>query len=503
LSNLEEVFKVGGLPTVTFVEPIEFPALIVALRTPGRGIVIEGPSGIGKTTSVNRAIDQLNIAKNVLLLSARKSQDVELIKELPDMEDIGVVIIDDFHRLSDDIKSSIADSMKILADEERKESKIIILGINQAGQSLVNFAHDLNNRLEVIQFEANPRHKVIQLLEKGECALNIELNIKNEIADASHGSFYIAQMLAHQACLDSDVLEKREKNCITTVSFELVKGKVFDRLSRTFKTRTVKFAQGTKVRREGRAPYLHLLYWLGKSEQWNLSVDEALNKYPELKGSVVQIVDKGYLSNIIENNNEIRSVLHFDASIKLLSVEDPQYIYYLRNISWSSFAKEVGFMTMNFPCPYDFALSFDGSNRDIAKEIFDSLSEMEFEVFYDHNEQHRILAEDVEDYLRPIYMTDAQYVIALLGQQYPKRIWTRFESQHFKERFKENAVIPIWFDSVPEGTFDESARVGGYVFNSSKECAAQVKEIAELCRKKIAETRGKPGTTKSNIEHED
>ncbi|MDO9163720.1 MAG: ATP-binding protein [Methylococcaceae bacterium] len=302
MSNLEEIFKVGGLPTVTFVEPIEYPALVVALRTPGRGIVIEGPSGIGKTTSVHRALEQLNLTNNVLVLSARKLQDTDIIKELPGMESIGIVVIDDFHRLNNDIKCKIADYMKILADEERRDSKIIILGINQAGQSLINFAHDLNNRLEVIQFEANPIHKVLQLLDQGENALNIELNIKNEIADASHGSFYIAQMLAHQACLDSGVLERKEPNCVTTVSFELVKGKVFDRLSRTFKNRTVSFAQGTRVRREGRAPYLHLLYWLGKSEEWSLSIDEALKTYPELKGSVVQIVDNGYLENVNSSN---------------------------------------------------------------------------------------------------------------------------------------------------------------------------------------------------------
>ncbi|MDO9163995.1 MAG: TIR domain-containing protein, partial [Methylococcaceae bacterium] len=193
--------------------------------------------------------------------------------------------------------------------------------------------------------------------------------------------------------------------------------------------------------------------------------------------------------NIINGNDDIKAVLHFDPVTKLLSVEDPQYVYYLRNISWSSFAKQVGFMTMDFPCPYDFALSFSGSDRTVAEELFNALTEMEFEVFYDRNEQHRILAEDVEDYLRPIYMTDAQYVIALLGPEYPKRIWTRFESQQFKNRFKENAVIPIWFDSVPEGTFDESARVGGYVFNTSNEPAPQIEQIAELCRQKIGETR--------------
>jgi MoxR-like ATPase len=52
---LEDVFKRSGLPTYTFVEPAEYRHLKIALRTPGRGVVIEGPSGIGKTTAVRRA----------------------------------------------------------------------------------------------------------------------------------------------------------------------------------------------------------------------------------------------------------------------------------------------------------------------------------------------------------------------------------------------------------------------------------------------------------------
>ena len=88
-------------------------------------------------------------------------------------------------------------------------------------------------------------------------------------------------------------------------------------------------------------------------------------------------------------------------------------------------------------------LSFSGSDRAVAEAIFSGLEENEFETFYDKNEQHRILAEDVEDYLRPIYQTDAEFVVVLLGPEYPKRVWTKVQSLQFKERFKSGAVIPI------------------------------------------------------------
>ena len=97
--TLEQVFKTSGVPTYTFVKPNEYVRLIVGLRTPGRGLVIEGPSGIGKTTGVLKALEELSLLENTLKLSARKAEDIQLIAQLPSMGAIGTVLIDDFHRL--------------------------------------------------------------------------------------------------------------------------------------------------------------------------------------------------------------------------------------------------------------------------------------------------------------------------------------------------------------------------------------------------------------------
>lgn len=485
---LEEVFKTGGVPTLTFVEPIEFNQLLVALRTPGRGIVIEGPSGIGKTTSVLRALDALGLSEKALILSARRPDDVEMIVELPQMDDIGTVIIDDFHKLEDESKKDIADYLKLLADREDKNSKVVILGINLAGRSLIQFAPDLNNRLETIRFEANPDDKILELVSLGEQALNIRLNVQEDIASGANGSFYIAQMLCHQICLDASVLEAVEERIDIEVSFENSKGKVFERLSNTFKDRAAAFCIGRRIRTED-APYLHLLKWLSEADDWSLSIDGVVRTYPELKGSIIQVADKGHLTQLIESNESIQSVLHYDEITRLLAVEDPQFMYYLRCIPWGAFAIELGFKSIGFQNQYDFALSFSGEDRQIAEALFNKFQERETQIFYDKNEQHRILAENVEDYLRPIYQSEATYVIVLLGPSYPTRIWTKFESDSFKERFHNGGVIPIWFKSAPSGMFDESRRVGGVSFDDSEEIEPQAEEIVELCCRKLREDR--------------
>jgi hypothetical protein len=144
-------------------------------------------------------------------------------------------------------------------------------------------------------------------------------------------------------------------------------------------------------------------------------------------------------------------------------------------------------------------LSFAGADRAFAERINDVLQEMEFEVFYDFNEQHRMLAEDIEDYLRPIYQADARFVVALLGPEFTKKIWTKFESDQFRKRFASGSVIPIWFTTAPAGMFDESTRFGGFTFDPLKPMESQVQEIADLLRRKLAAVRQGDGAANATL----
>src|SRR5438046_1677177 len=92
----------------------------------------------------------------------------ERMAALPEMNADGVVLVDDFHRLELPVQESIADYLKTLADEERDTTKLIIIGINRCGESLVAFARDLNNRIDTLKFETNPDERVNELITKGE-----------------------------------------------------------------------------------------------------------------------------------------------------------------------------------------------------------------------------------------------------------------------------------------------------------------------------------------------
>lgn len=489
MALLEEVFTLSGLPTFTFVHPARFDEMRVSVRTPGRCLVVEGPSGIGKTTSISRIIEDLGLAQRCLTLSARKPSDLEVIPELPSLGDIGLVVVDDFHRLSKDVKASLSDFMKLLADTSDPNSKLVLIGINKAGQQLVKFANDLGLRIDVFRLEANPDEKISDLISRGEAALNIKFSNPMEIVSKAQGSFQIAQLLCHKLCILSDVTETQKLLKTIDLSIDVVIEDVMVELGRQFKEVSLSFARGSKLRREGRAPYLHILRWLAESDEWSLDISEALKVRPQHRGSVGQVLEKGYLADFI-NDGSLSQHFHFEPTTSVLSVDDPKLIFYLKNLVWRAFTRQVGFTVDYFPRKYDFALSFAGPQRLYAERLHEILTEREVAVFYDHNEQHRIVARNVEQYLTPIYRSEAAYVVPLLSPDYPTRIWTKFESDNFKERFGSGAVIPIRFTTVQEGYFSDEAKYGGLKFDPAADVEAQLQSIADILCKRIIEDRG-------------
>jgi hypothetical protein len=483
---LGEVFKISGVPTLTFVPPVEYGRLIANLRSPGRGLVVEGPSGIGKTTAVERAIEDEGLANRVVKLSARRNEDVEYIQLLPEVQDPGIVIIDDFHKLDPTVQAQIADYMKFVADRELASAKVIVIGINNAGQSLINFASDLANRLDILQFEQNPDEKIAELIEKGCAALNIEMSTKPEVIKAANGSFYLAQMLCFETCIASDIGQRCKEKRTLDISFEKVRADVWDRLSRVFREPCERFCRGNRFRRGGRAPYLHILRTLAESGGWMLRIREYERKNPNLRNSLNEVITKGHLSKLILEDADLPKRIHYDPQSQCLTVEDPQFVFFIQNLPWRTFAQDLGFTNVEIERRYDFALSFAGTDRDVAAALHKELTDRQFEVFYDKNEQSRMLAMDLETYLRPIYQSEAKLVVCLLGPDYPNRIWTRFEQQQFRDRIADGEVVPVLIGDARLDAFSELAKVSYETFSRRADFDLEIDRLAELLEAKVS-----------------
>lgn len=483
---LEEVFKISGVPTHTFITPSHAGRLKVSLRTPGRGVVIEGPSGIGKSTAVLTSLRELGLADHVAFLSARDLSDIEIIRELPAIDDFGIAVIDDFHRLPIADQHHIADLLKILADKESPKSKLIVIGINQAGSNLINFAPDLANRIDRIRFESEPDQKIMEMIEKGEQALNIEIAAKEGVIQGAQGSFYLAQLLSHEICTQANVLEKQETHTSVDTLYSSARRQVMERQRDRFGPSVRSFAKGTRFRPGGRANYYHILRWLADSPEWSINLIEEASRHPNENYSVRQVVDKKHLKRLCETT-EITSILYYNHVAKTLSVEDPHLMFYLSNLDWNDFVREIGFTKIENSTPYDVALSFAGEDRKYAEFLQNHLEEYGLAVFYDKAEEARILAGDVEQILGPIYEDGCRYVIAILGERYGIKRWTLFEASKYKHRIEEGRVIPIVSDKLPQTAFDPITKLGVRTWDPDGDLKKQAADTARIIAEKLSE----------------
>jgi hypothetical protein len=382
-----------------------------------------------------------------------------------------------------------------LADEESSGTKLIVLGINNAGRSLINFAHDLVSRVSIIRMGTTSDDKVRTLVAEGAAVLNCDLPI-TEIVRHSGGSFQVAQMLAQRCCIASGITEAQIERRPFNADFEKILNSVMDNLALRYADVAMDFAAGPSLNREGRAPYLHLLKWLSESREGSITLnDQLLNRHPNLQSSITTTVSGGHLLNHVNSKNDFSSLIHFDSRNRFLSIENPQFHFYLKHLDWSRFAMRVGFVNIEVEHKYDFALSFARDRRRHAAYLSNNLKLRELSVFFDSDEQDRILATDVEEYLARIYKSDATFVVCFISPEYPERVWTRFESKQFQARFGTESVIPITGGGdMDMSMFDTPSQVGYFPLIENQPLEPQLDDLTDLLSKKITAMRARPKT---------
>jgi hypothetical protein len=225
---------------------------------------------------------------------------------------------------------------------------------------------------------------------------------------------------------------------------------------------------------------------LAESQRWDIDLRDEIARHPEHRGSVGQVVDKGYLASHA-SREDIAAIIHYDPNGRILSVEDPHLIFYLRNLDWQRFPREVGFTNVELDHAYDFALSFAGEDRPMADALYQELDGDDYIVFYDENERHRILGADVEAFLGPIYSSDCRFVIAVLGPMYGEKRWTIYESEQFKSRFDEGHVIPIWNTNARPTRWDSTRGIGYLTFDPDADPRDEARRLAPVITRKYDE----------------
>jgi hypothetical protein len=307
--------------------------------------VLEGPSGVGKTTALRKAIEQLagegqrrDFAERVTVLSARSREDVARLRNIARWHE-GTVAIDDVHRLDKKLFSELVDYLKLLADSDERSKKLVLIGIPRAGQALVDLSFDVATRVGVFRLGRVTDDLILQMIERGEQAMNISFDRRSDIVLAAAGSLNIAQFLCSYACTGAKVLETVPRTVMVRCDIESVVPRVMETLARKFAEPVRKFAALGGARD---MTALRLLEMLANSEDGFLSLPRLKEERPELAPGIDRFLDGKWMQKLFREAPDVDKCLFFDASAMALVVEDPQLAFYLSRTHFGNIARSAG-----------------------------------------------------------------------------------------------------------------------------------------------------------------
>ncbi|WP_437956303.1 TIR domain-containing protein [Sorangium sp. So ce119] len=341
LRYIGDIFQAFGQPDITFVEPAQLPRLRAYLQVMGQGLVVEGPSGVGKTTVVKRTLRDLKVREQEWLLGQRES-DRQKLDELLSAGFRGHLIIDDFHRLDRARQERVADEMKIIADSDDRKSKITVIGINPIGDSLVRALSDLAGRFESIAMSRQPDEKVSELIQKGEHAANIVFRRREEFVAAAAGSFFTAQQLCYEAAFKANIDMTAPRLTHVDVGFRDVVDVVIKNLDSRYFSDLRSFACHDETT-PPRGATLALLWLLGQSSDGHVTLEDIRYRFadPDVR-SALDRLKSGYLAQLFEQIPDLKSLFFYNQNAGVLSLEDPRLVFYLRHMPWPSFITKTG-----------------------------------------------------------------------------------------------------------------------------------------------------------------
>jgi len=395
-----DIFRTVGLPDVTFVEPAQLPRLRSYLHVMGQGLVIEGPSGVGKTSVIKRALRDINVSEQEWLLGQSDADRRKLDDRLSSGFK-GHLIIDDFHRLDRPRQVQVADAMKIIADRDARDAKITVIGINPVGDSLVSALSDLAGRFESVAMGKQPAEKIDELIRKGEEAANILFTRRDEFIIAADGSFFTAQQLCYEAALRANIEQTAPVLTDVDVGFRDVVETVIKNLDAKYFGDLRSFAcHDDRVPPRGAS--LALLWLLAQSAEGHVALDEVHYQFMDADvRAALALLKSSYLAKCFEGTPSLKSLFYYNKSAAILSIEDPRLAFYLRHMSWPSFITRTGHRNARIDASGTLVFSKRApSDRPPAQEHLVTvlhLSDLHFSQFQQADVWYGQLAEDLKE----------------------------------------------------------------------------------------------------------
>jgi hypothetical protein len=449
MARLEDVFVTEGIPALTFIQPPNFSDIMLDVRRPGKPVIVEGQSGTGKTTCVAKIIEKLHGQIPVTYLRAREPKELERITALVSERPAGIFVVDDFHRLPKELQIALADLAKAAAEQTNDQSKLpklVLIGINEVGSDLIQLVPDIAKRTGIHRIKPGTQQDVASLVARGSEALRVRIPNGDVIFAESNGDYWLTQQLCQSICALNNVLDT--KDVIEDLSFDLVsvRSRVVDQLKAAFYPAVKEFCRGQRFR-PSNDPYFKLLRVVGQQTASVVDLNELANANPEVRGSINNVKEHR-LGDLLEEKPICARHFYYNQETKNFAIEDPALFYFLKHLDWNALRSDCGFRDAKKDYEWDFAISFAGENRELARAIANNLETLDARVFLDENYEANYLGRTWGDQFKRIFGQDSRLVICLLDVHHNKKVWPTFERDCFTPRVKDAEVIPIYLDDT-------------------------------------------------------
>lgn len=462
--KLDEVFKTVGLPPYTYVKPTYYGEVRADISQPGRHILIEGPSGIGKTCVVFKVFEDLKYeqGKQFNYLSCRDEDAEYKINEFFKVAGSGaipspsIIVIDDFHLLTTHRRAEIGSQLKRISDrafEQTAPAKAILIGIPTSGVSLLSDAYDLGPRLGTYVFSRASDREIDQMIGEGENALQVLFEDRDALLAESAGNFWLAQYICSKVCATQEVFETQDDTKILNFDLLGIRQRLMTELLQRYLPIARTFAKGKKWRPGGNKPYLEILLAICKIPESIITFDKLLNVVPDRRKPGIKAVRSRIAEVIFDpvKKSDLRKQLAFEPDAGF-SIEDPLFRYFLTNLDQKRLFQELGIEDSTVEngriYAYDIGFSFAGETRKIVEAVNTEMKAEDVITFYDFDQQAFLLALNLEETLGRVYADSCRYYLVFLDKYYREKVWTKYEKDVMTRPGRKDHIIPVLLDDI-------------------------------------------------------
>ncbi len=459
--RLADVFQTVGLPKYTYVKPTHYGEVRADIEQPGKHLLIEGPSGIGKTCVVFKVFEELGWSKgkDYAYITCRDTDAFDVLDDFlatavaGDTTQWPLLVVDDFHLLPTNTRAEVGGYLKRLSDQifsQLLSSKVALIGIPATGMSLLREAYDLGPRLGAYRLSRASDAEIAKLIAEGEEALNVLFDDDKVLLSEIDGNFWLGQYVCNKICATNEVFETCETTEVLSYDLLGIRKRLMDELSPRYMPIATVFSKGRKWRPGGNKPYLEVFLSLTKIPESVITFDKILNLVPERRKPGIKAIRPriGQAIHDPSRNVDLRKHIAFDSDC--FSIEDPLFRYFLSYLDQRDLCRSLGIEPESIErdklYPYDVGFSFAGEVRSIVELVNENLKEEDVVTFYDFDQQAFLLAVDLETTLSRIYSVACRFYLVFMDANYKAKVWTKFEREIMTRPGRSNHIIPVILD---------------------------------------------------------